>query len=117
MLFTALYVLYRDLSYLEVTRVYPELPHRDLQFLFWGVLYLECSYCAVYYMLGYSAICHVRTFLFRAFALVAGVGIAAQVVLAYMNSFNLRMTGYIYGKFLGNLRRSIDLIPETVSAV
>ena len=43
-------------------------------------------------------------------------------VLAYMNTFNLvvfflRMTGYIYGKFLGNLRRSIDLIPEAVLGV
>merc|ERR1719146_11483 len=121
-LFTCLYITFRRMSMDEVTRVYDTFQPRELEYLFWSVLYIDWTYCLVYYGVGFGAFINCSTTLYRFFSLVAGFGIFSQVILAYMNTFNLvvfflRMTGYIYGKFLGNLRRSIDLIPEAVLGV
>jgi hypothetical protein len=120
-LFTFLNVTYRNVSMAEVSRVYSTFSDAELQSLFWGVLYIEVAFCTVYYAAGFVAVASSNTTIFRFYTFLAGFCILTQVLLAYVNTFNLlsfclHMIGYIYGKFLGNLRRSIDLIPEAMLA-
>mmetsp|Transcript_58463 Transcript_58463/g.128168 ORF Transcript_58463/g.128168 Transcript_58463/m.128168 type:complete len:210 (-) Transcript_58463:89-718(-) len=116
--FNCLYVYYAEYSLREVSLVYHHLSQKTLWTLFWVMFGLECAFCAVYYSLGFVAIAKHRPSYYRYFANSALVGFLGQVLLAYMNKFNLlvfflRLMAYIYAKFLRNLLQSMLLLPTS----
>jgi len=116
--FNVMYVYYAEFSMREVALVYHGLDLKILWKAFWVLFALEVLYSLLYYGLGFSAICRSRPRYYKWFAQVAIVGILGQVMLAYMNKFNLlifflRLMAYIYAKFLRNMLQSLQiLVPE-----
>eukprot|EP00397_Hematodinium_sp_SG-2012_P057434 GEMP01071793.1.p1 GENE.GEMP01071793.1~~GEMP01071793.1.p1 ORF type:complete len:156 (+),score=16.17 GEMP01071793.1:414-881(+) len=120
-IFNIMYILYAQYSVHEVAMVYHSLSEYTLWIIFWTLFVLELIYCVVYYAVGFTAVWLMRPKLFQWFAHIALVGILGQVILAYMNKFNLlifflRLMAYIYAKFLRNLLLSLYLIPELATA-
>jgi len=116
--FNIMYCYYAEYSVREVSLVYHSLTLYGLWVIFWTLFALEISYMMVYYGLGALAIWKGRPKLYHGFAVVALAGILGQVLLAYMNKFNLlifflRLMAYVYAKFLRNLLQSMLLLPET----
>jgi len=117
--FNIMYCYYAEYSVREVSLVYRSLSLYGLWVIFWTLFALEISYMMVYYSLGALAIWQGRRKLYHGFAVVALAGILGQVLLAYMNKFNLlifflRLMAYVYAKFLRNLLQSMVLLPETI---
>jgi len=115
--FNIMYCYYAEYSVREVSLVYHSLTLYGLWVIFWTLFALEICYMMVYYGLGALAIWKGRPKLYHGFAVVALAGILGQVLLAYMNKFNLlifflRLMAYVYAKFLRNLLQSMLLLPE-----
>jgi len=116
--FNVMYCYYAEYSVREVSLVYHSLTLHGLWVIFWTLFALEVCYMMVYYGVGALAIWKGRPKLYHGFAVVALAGILGQVLLAYMNKFNLlifflRLMAYVYAKFLRNLLQSMLLLPET----
>jgi len=115
--FNVMYVYYAEYSVREVSLVYHGFELRSLWIIFWVLFGAEIAYCFFYYGLGFMAIYKNRPSYYKYFAHVALLGILGQVLLAYMNKFNLlvfflRLMAYIYAKFLRNLLQSLFLLPQ-----
>lgn len=114
--FNVMYIYYASYSVHEVAHVYQTLSIHTL-WVISSVLWIsEITYCAVYYSMGFVAVWSTKPHYYAWFASVALVGIFGQVLLAYMNKFNilvffLRLLSYIYAKFLRNLLQSMNLLP------
>mmetsp|Transcript_24315 Transcript_24315/g.58954 ORF Transcript_24315/g.58954 Transcript_24315/m.58954 type:complete len:213 (-) Transcript_24315:119-757(-) len=114
--FNVMYVYYAKYSMEEVAEVYRHFPKKTLWIMFWIMFGFELAFCVVYYTFGFLAIAKNRPSYYRYFSNIALVGILSQVLLAYMNKFNLlvfflRLMAYIYSKFLRNLLQSVLLLP------
>lgn len=115
--FNVMYLFYAEYSVHEVGRVYHTLSEHTLWTIFWAMFVCEVLYCALYFACGFGAVWSTRPKLYKWFAHIAFAGILGQVILAYMNKFNLlifflRLMAYIYAKFLRNLLLSLYLLPQ-----
>lgn len=119
--FNLMYAYYAEYSIHEVALVYHMFGQHTLKILFWVMFALENVYCLTYYVLGFSAIYTNKAKVYRYFATVALAGVLGQVLLAYMNKFNLlvfflRLMAYIYAKFLRRLLQNLQLMPQPEGA-
>lgn len=117
--FNIMYCYYAEYSIREVALVYHSLTLYNLWVIFWTLFAMEVGYMMIYYTLGAMAIWRGKPKLYHSFSIVALAGILGQVLLAYMNKFNLlifflRLMAYVYSKFLRNLLQSILLLPDTI---
>lgn len=116
--FNVMYLFYAKYSVREVGMVYHTLSQNTLWVIFWVLFGAEVAYCIIYYTMGFCSVWTSKPRYYRWFSHVALVGILGQVLLAYMNKFNLlifflRLMAYIYAKFLRNLLLSLYLLPES----
>jgi hypothetical protein len=117
--FNVMYLYYAHYSVHEVAHVYQSLSIHTLWIIMGVMWFGEIAYCAVYYSMGFLAVWSTKPHYYAWFANVALVGIFGQVLLAYMNKFNilvffLRLLSYIYAKFLRNLLQSMNLLPVDI---
>lgn len=117
--FSLMYLYYAEYSVHEVSLVYHQLSLRTLWLIFGSLFATEITYFCIYYGLGFWAIWSNKRRVYRWFANAALVGILGQVMLAYMNKFNLlvfflRLMAYVYAKFLRNLLHSLDVFLPVV---
>jgi len=117
--FNCMYVYYAKYAVHEVAHVYQSLSMHTLWMIVGVMWFGELSYCAVYYSMGFLAVWATKPYYYQWFASIALVGIFGQVLLAYMNKFNilvffLRLLSYIYAKFLRNLLQSMSLLPMEI---
>eukprot|EP01067_Filipodium_phascolosomae_P007389 Filipodium_phascolosomae@DN5901_c0_g1_i1.p1 len=120
-LFDGIYLYFSKSSMDEVRVVYPAMTPQDLWVSFVASAVLDCLYMICYYSVGFLAAAKHKPIYFDIFSTLALIGIIAQLVMAYVNSFNpfiffLRLLGYLYAKFLSSLLQSIHLFPEAVWA-
>ncbi|CEM14801.1 unnamed protein product [Vitrella brassicaformis CCMP3155] len=114
--FNAMYVYYRNYTVREVAIIYHGvLSLQTLWTIFWVMFAIESAYEVAFYATGFWAVISDRPSAYQWFSQIALFGILGQVVLAYMNKFNLlifffRLMAYIYAKFLRNLRQSLALL-------
>lgn len=116
MSFNVVYVYYGRFAVRQLSLVYHAASMHTLWMMFWGLYLVEMLYVMSYYMAGVSALWRGKPQLYQWFADVALVGLAWQVVMAYMNKFNLlvfilRMLAYVYARFMRNMVRSLSLLP------
>lgn len=106
-----------DVSVREAKYIYPKASSSALQNAYWYIFGLELVYSIVYYSLAGLAVRFQRAKYYRWFSTCCVLGIISQLVLAYMNKFNLlifflRMLAYLYAKFLKSLVLSTALMPN-----
>lgn len=117
--FNCMYVYYASYAVHEVAHVYHSLSIHTLWVIL-GVMWIgEICFCATYYSMGFLSVWATKPHYYEWFSRVALVGIFGQVLLAYMNKFNilvffLRLLSYIYSKFLRNLLQSMSLLPMDI---
>merc|ERR1719409_1187760 len=77
---------------------------------------MNLAYGLVYYSVGALALWADRPRYYKMFATCGLIGIATQMLLAYINKFNLlifflRLIAYVYAKFLRNMAQTLSLLP------
>mmetsp|Transcript_57732 Transcript_57732/g.154242 ORF Transcript_57732/g.154242 Transcript_57732/m.154242 type:complete len:217 (+) Transcript_57732:108-758(+) len=112
--FDAMYVAYRETVVKEVHAVYPMVPTERLWRVFWGILTWEASYGFLYYSLGIIVVYAAKPVAFDAFSVCSFVGITGQVVLAYLNKFNLilfvlKLIAFLHCRFLREISEIMRL--------
>uniref|UniRef100_A0A0G4GKE4 Uncharacterized protein n=1 Tax=Chromera velia CCMP2878 TaxID=1169474 RepID=A0A0G4GKE4_9ALVE len=115
--FNSLYIFYAQYSVREVAMVYHNLTPQSLWNIFYISFALEMVFLVAYYASGFAAVVFHKPQYLKMFSGVALFGILGQVILAYMNKFNLlvfflRLMAYIYSKFLKNLLTTMQLLPS-----
>eukprot|EP00919_Chromeraceae_sp_WS-2016_P018135 GHVR01043097.1.p1 GENE.GHVR01043097.1~~GHVR01043097.1.p1 ORF type:complete len:290 (+),score=77.83 GHVR01043097.1:125-994(+) len=113
----AVFIYFSSYSVREVSIVYPNLSSRHVWIIFTLCLTLEIIYVFSFYLFGFMALILQKPSWFKGFSRVALFGIFSQVLLAYMNKFNmliffLRLISYLYSKFLRNLLQAMQLVPN-----
>lgn len=107
----------------DVYRLYEStVKMRTLEITFWSMFVADLLYGIAYYVLGAAAIWTNRPRVYKTFVTWCLVGIASQVLLAYINKFNLlvfflRLLAYIYAKFLRNLALRMSFLPQPLGSV
>lgn len=119
--FNVLYVVHVKAAVEEVRSVYRNVSVEHLQTILWSIFVLEVIYCVAYYSLAVAAVWTNRPRYYRMFATTCLVGILGQVLMAYVNKFNLlifflRLLAYIYSKFLRQLAAHMELMPALLGA-
>jgi len=89
----------------------------ELMTLYMTLLYCELGYVVIYYLLGYLAVYRRSVRLYSWFATFSLVGLIFEMILAYVNRFDIfifimRFIGFIYSRFLNQLLVSLLLLPR-----
>ena len=116
--FSALYVMHSNISIAELEVVYGAEKKDSLTIMFWVLFGIEVSFACAYYTVAVVCIYEHKASYYKVFATMCLVGILGQVMLAYINKFNLlifflRLLSYIYSKFLKSLTTNMQLINNT----
>jgi hypothetical protein len=116
MSFNTLYVLHADESLREIEAVYGADQEKVLIIMLWVTFGIDIAFGLVYYSLGWLAACTNRPRYYMWFATACMCGILGQVLMAYINKFNLliffmRLLSYIYAKFLRSLAIHMQIVP------
>mmetsp|Transcript_24092 Transcript_24092/g.54928 ORF Transcript_24092/g.54928 Transcript_24092/m.54928 type:complete len:223 (+) Transcript_24092:91-759(+) len=114
--FNLLYFERRDHVITTVSQIYKVVPRETLWRVYWTVLSLDWSYMCLYYSSAAVALYTGRPRHYRVMNTFCFVGCVGQILLAYMNKFNmlvflLRLIALMYGRFLRQLTQTLLLLP------
>jgi len=89
----------------------------ELMTLYMTLLYTEIGYIVIYYILGYLAVYKRSVKLYSWFATFSLIGLIFEMILAYVNRFDIfifimRFIAFIYSRFLNQLLVSLLLLPR-----
>mmetsp|Transcript_12674 Transcript_12674/g.35051 ORF Transcript_12674/g.35051 Transcript_12674/m.35051 type:complete len:221 (-) Transcript_12674:94-756(-) len=121
LLYNFVFVTRIELSVTEFLSVYSwKLNPRLVEMFFWCIFTLQLCYVVLYFMAAAVALMHKRSRQYMIFAHVCLMGIAAMVLLSYVDKFNLllfiiKILVFIYAKFLQGLTSSLMLLPAPVT--
>jgi len=85
--------------------------------IYMSLLWSELAYISIYYVLGYLALYTKSITLLQWFASFSLFGLIFEMVLAYINRFDIfifimRFIGFLYSRFLSQLLVSLLLLPR-----
>lgn len=118
--FDVIYIFRRKHALQEVEAIYPHADPQHLMAALWTLFVCEVLFGVVYYSLGAVALYTNKPRHYKYFAGCCLIGILGQVLMAYMNKFNLviffmRLLTYIYSKFLRSIALHMQLLPAAAA--
>jgi len=107
----------RNQAISELMDTYKTNAQAELTTLYMSLLWCELGYIVMYYILGYLAVYRRSVRLYSWFATFSLIGLIFEMILAYINRFDIfifimRFIGFIYARFLNQLLISLLLLPR-----
>ena len=103
--FNALLIKHRESTLKELVRAYPFITAQYAPVVFWVIVGVSATFAAAYYVLAGLTVWERRSAYMKPFSEMAMIGILGQVMLAYINRFNLilfflRFVVFAHSRFL-----------------
>lgn len=113
----ALGYIERSQAISELMDTYKTNAQAELTTLYMSLLWSELGYIVIYYILGFLAVYKRSVKLYSWFATFSLIGLIFEMILAYINRFDIfifimRFIGFIYARFLNQLLISLLLLPR-----
>ncbi|EWS72955.1 transmembrane protein, putative (macronuclear) [Tetrahymena thermophila SB210] len=108
---------FREKTIKELQVVYDKLEVSQIESIFLFLFYTNILYLSVYYLIGFLASLKKSYNLLYYFSIISIVGLSLEIILSYINEFNimiffLRVIAYVYSKFLSHLLLQLLLLPR-----
>eukprot|EP00744_Colponema_vietnamica_P015698 GILI01022012.1.p1 GENE.GILI01022012.1~~GILI01022012.1.p1 ORF type:complete len:238 (+),score=0.77 GILI01022012.1:82-795(+) len=114
--FNIMSVIYAAHTLQEVLQIYHTVHPSQVWFFFWLLFGVDCLFGFIYFVAGLWGTCKRRPSSLNLFGKLALLGMFAQMLLAYVNRFNvlvfcLRTMAFVYSRFLLNLLYGMYILP------